>query len=808
MNDHSRPPEELHGELQALRQRVADLERTAAEYKEAYQKQTENQENLRIFTETTPASVCIYQGTRIVYANPAAEETTGYTKEELIGREFWTMFHPEDQDLMKERGMARQRGEDTPTRYELRLISKDKRTVWFDFLVRPIIFEQNPAIMVTAFDISDRKRIEEELRVSEEKFRLLAETIDAVIAITHDEVLVYTNTATVKISGYTREELIENSILKGIHPDFRAMVSERAIARQRGDTVPSHYELKLLTKAGETRWVDAHFSRIEYAGRTCVLMTGYDITERKIAEERHLNLSRTLDKRVRERTLELQEVNEALRREIQERERAETALKENEAILRILLNAMPDLAILVNRQGIVTAINEAAAAANKSTGERLLGKCIYDNFPAELAKDRQAHTDLVFQTGRSIHYDEMHRDSIYSVDIYPVYSNKNEVDQVAVFSANITEKKKAEYDLIESEEMWRSLVVNNPEHVFILDAGGKIRYGNRVLPGRRIEDFLGKIVYESFPPEEQINYKKALNRLSSTGKTQTFEILYVDSDGSRIWFDNTIARILFRGDKNAVLVMARNITERKKSMEELQKIQEEITHAQRVLSMGEMATGLIHELNQPLCAIVNYTGGCLERLEAGTIQQGDLAHVMEEIAQLATHASNIIRNHWNFVRKNETKRPNVNLNQCIGRVIRLLEASIDAELITLHKELDESLPAITAVSAQIEQVLMNLLRNAIDAITELGTGVVIVRTFMNQNDMLEVVIIDTGQGISREIQKHMFDPFFTTKADGLGMGLSVSASIIESHNGRLWLESGSKQGTEFHFTLPVTQPDA
>jgi C4-dicarboxylate-specific signal transduction histidine kinase len=182
--------------------------------------------------------------------------------------------------------------------------------------------------------------------------------------------------------------------------------------------------------------------------------------------------------------------------------------------------------------------------------------------------------------------------------------------------------------------------------------------------------------------------------------------------------------------------------------------------------------------------------------------------VLDEITRLAANASFILQHQRSFVRKSGSRRPNIDLNECINKVIDLLEASVDMELVVLRRDLDESLPPVEGVQIQIEQVLMNLIRNAIDALSASGPGVVIVKTRSRPDNKVEIVIIDTGPGMKPELLARIFDPFFTTKETGLGMGLPVSRSIVEAHDGCLWAQAGEETGMEFHFTLPLRQPDS
>jgi PAS domain S-box-containing protein len=264
----------------------------------------ESEAKFRSLAETAPAAIFIHQGKKFLYANPASLSMSGFTRREFLAMDFWAVVHPEDRRMITERGRAHLRGDKTFTRYEFRIVTKSREVRWVDMTVALIEFEGKPAVIGNVFDITDRKRAEEErerlnhqlqhalrsFRESEAKFRTLAETTTAAIFIHRGGKLLYANPAGEAIAGYTNEEFLSMNFWTIIHPDYKDMVIERVRARLRGERLPPEYEFKIVTKNGMERWVNMTAGTINYEGEQAVIGTLFDITDRKRAEEEQLNL--------------------------------------------------------------------------------------------------------------------------------------------------------------------------------------------------------------------------------------------------------------------------------------------------------------------------------------------------------------------------------------------------------------------------------------------------------------------------------------------------------------------------------------
>ena len=257
--------------------------------------------------------------------------------------------------------------------------------------------------------------------------------------------------------------------------------------------------------------------------------------------------------------------------------------------------------------------------------------------------------------------------------------------------------------------------------------------------------------------------------------------------------------------------------ERKKVEEHARQQQAEITHVSRLSLLGEMSSGLAHELNQPLAAISNYSQGCIRRIQSGKGEQDSLIQAMERITSEANRASGIIARLRKFVRKEELQRTCINLNTILEEVLELVDFELRNHRVTVKKKLAMDLPVVCIDIIQIQQVLVNLIWNAIEAMDENAENnrLLTVCTAIVDSDTVEIAVGDNGYGIGKDVMDKLFNQFFTTKDDGVGIGLSISRTIIVDHGGKIWAESipgsasgsapglGKGAGTVFKLNLPI-----
>jgi two-component system sensor kinase FixL len=256
------------------------------------------------------------------------------------------------------------------------------------------------------------------------------------------------------------------------------------------------------------------------------------------------------------------------------------------------------------------------------------------------------------------------------------------------------------------------------------------------------------------------------------------------------------------GDQRFFTGFVRDISERQQTETRLQELQAELVHISRLTAMGEMASTLAHELNQPLSAITNYLRGSRRLLESASDKTVPLLRdALDKAAQQAIRAGQIIRRLRDFVSRGESERQVENVAKLIeeASALALVGAKELGIRVLLRFHPDVSL--VLADRVQIQQVLLNLIRNAVDAMADTRTRELLISTRPVEDEMVEISVADTGAGVTPDVADQLFQPFVTSKSQGMGVGLSISRTIIDAHGGKIWFEPGPGGGTIFRFTL-------
>jgi two-component system sensor kinase FixL len=251
----------------------------------------------------------------------------------------------------------------------------------------------------------------------------------------------------------------------------------------------------------------------------------------------------------------------------------------------------------------------------------------------------------------------------------------------------------------------------------------------------------------------------------------------------------------------------RDLTERQRTEQRLQELQAGLLHASRLRSMGQMAASLAHELNQPLTATANYMKAAQRLLEAARPDLARIRQALDLAAQQTMRSGEIIRRLRGFVARGEVDRRPEAMARLIEEASALALVGAKELGVRVDLGLDTVVPPVEVDRVQIQQVLLNLMRNAMEAMEASDRRELSVRVGATDS-MLQVSVADTGPGVSPEVVAQLFQPFITTKADGMGIGLSVCRTIIESHGGRLWMEPNPDGGALFHFTVPIFSPSS
>jgi PAS domain S-box-containing protein len=318
---------------------------------------------------------------------------------------------------------------------------------------------------------------------------------------------------------------------------------------------------------------------------------------------------------------------------------------------------------------------------------------------------------------------------------------------------------------------------------------------------------IDKQMDELFDPSSRIELRRAFREFLASGHVSDVELRLRCADGGSI--DTSVKMSVVR-DQNGESIVCRaalrDITARKRVEADLKTQEMQLAHAGRLSMMGEMAAGLAHEINQPLAAIAAYAEGASIRLRDGKPDIDSLNIVLQRIATDAHRAGQVIRRLRQFLRKRTPERTSVQINDLVREVASFVYPDLRRRDVRLGIDLGKELPPVQGDPIQLQQVLLNLVRNGADAMldTDLSRRQLMIRTRCSDGESVDVTVEDFGHGLSTNANDELFEAFYSTKDDGLGMGLAISRSIIESHGGQIWATSNPQRGATFYFSLPAT----
>ena len=362
-----------------------------------------------------------------------------------------------------------------------------------------------------------------------------------------------------------------------------------------------------------------------------------------------------------------------------------------------------------------------------------------------------------------------------------------------------------------AEHPYRVLVEQMEEGAATVSTDGTILYANRCLAamlGTALERLVGASIYACVSPADQ----PAVRVLLEHGRTgaQRAEATLCAADGTSVPVA-LAANPVRTEDVEAVCLILTDLTNRKQAEEDARQHQAELAHVLRLSTMGELAAELAHGINQPLAAIANDVAACATYVRSGKAAPRTLLALLEHAAAEALGAGDIVHHLREFAQKRGSHLEATNLNGLVRNVARLLEREIVQREITLQLDLAPRPISVRADRIEIEQVLVNLIQNAIDAVCEASSErkQIHVQTRKTKDAMAEVTVRDIGTGLSDAAAERLFEAFFSTKAQGLGMGLAISRSIVEAHHGRIWIDprAGDARGTTVRFALPLQRPE-
>jgi PAS domain S-box-containing protein len=546
-------------------------------------------------------------------------------------------------------------------------------------------------------------------------------------------------------------------------------------------------------------------------------------SQRRVASE--------LDQRVAQRTAELAATNEELRKEIAERKSVEERLRQEETELNrskahkaAILDSSLDCIVAIDHEGRITEFNPAAERTFGYDRENVVGKHLADVIvPPSLRERHRVGFARHLATGES-------RVLGQRVEMTALCADGREIPvEIAItrilqdgppsftgYLRDITERKRNEDALLEthaklarSEERWRSVFENSAIGVALSDLDGRFIAANPVFQKMMgyTQEELEQLRFLDITAEEdrEANWKLVLELLGGIRQQFQIEKQYRRKNGSAVWARNSVSMVTgSEGGPQFLIALSEDVTEQHEAKVALDKARSDLAHVARLSTLSALTASIAHEVNQPLSGIVTNASTCLRMLDANPPNLEGARETARRTIRDGNRASEVItRLRALFSKKSASFEP-FDLNEAAKEVIALSLGELQRNKVIVQTELASELPSVLGDRIQIQQVILNLIRNASDAMSAVDDRPreLLVETERDESGAVRLSIKDTGTGINPEIEEKLFDAFHTTKGDGMGIGLSVSRSIMESHQGRLWAIRNEGPGATFNFSIP------
>ena len=376
------------------------------------------------------------------------------------------------------------------------------------------------------------------------------------------------------------------------------------------------------------------------------------------------------------------------------------------------------------------------------------------------------------------------------------------------FIRDISEKKRGEDALRASEARLRETLDNIPALVCTISSDGQVLHPNRPFLeffGKTIEEMKAWRTNDVIHPDHLPRVIAEFTHSMANGTRMDSELLYCRADGIYRWSQVQIVPVRDTDGRISIWYgLITDIDDRKRAEDTLNELRSELAHLARVSSLGALTASIAHEVNQPLAGIVTNAQVCLRTLTADPPNIESAREAAHRMIRDSKRASEVIKRlRALFSRKEPTVEP-VDMNEAASEIIALCLEELQRGRVLLRRELADSLPRVEGDRVQLQQVILNLLRNALDAMSgvENNPRELVVRTEKDEHDSVKLTVQDTGVGITPKDMERLFEAFYTTKRDGMGMGLSISRSIVEHHRGRLWAAPNNGPGATFSFSIP------
>ena len=608
----------------------------------------------------------------------------------------------------------------------------------------------------------------------ESELRTVIEMSNAgIVILDGDYNIRFANKSTSELTGYQVEEFLGMNFMDLFSAENKKVIKDMLAEHRMGENIRSCSELEILTAQGNRKETEI-----------CITTTRDSNGTRKIY---------------------------AYLRDISERKMSEEKLKMTEEKYSLLFERVQQGLFISSREGKFIDCNQAMLdmLGYKDKEEFLsldIARDVYVN-----PEDRRIFQDLVERDGFVKEYEvELKRKDGKKVTILLTGNIKRNGDgKIAGYegiNTDITERKNIEHELRKANDFFRNLIDSSVDGIIAADIKGNVvifNKGTEKLLGYKAGEVIGKLhITGLYPPGVAKNIMRKLRsqEFGGVGRLETTQSTLVDKDGEHIPINISAAIVYEDGREIATVGIFTDLREKLRMERELQDAQLQLLQSEKMSSLGKLAAGVAHEINNPLGGILIYSNLLIEEMEDSDPKREDLKRIADE----ATRCKEIVKSLLEFARQTGPKMEPIDINRAINEGLFFLENQAAFLNIEIIQKLDLTLPLIEGNSSQLKQVFMNIMVNAAEAME--GRGALTVTTALQpENNSVLIEFSDTGKGIPPEYISKIFDPFFTTKevGKGTGLGLSLSYGVIEQHKGKIDVKSEVGGGTCFVIELPA-----
>ena len=736
--------------------------------------------NLRRVIDTIPSlSWCNLPDGPNEFLSKGWHDYTGMSPEEAHGWGWSASFHPDDlPPLMTRWQELLVSGE--PGEIEARIRRHDGEYRWFLIRVAPFRDETGAILRWygTSTDIHDRKLADDALRASETSLRNVLDNIPGMVSILGPTgALERSNGPFLEYFNKTHEEIQNWANNDLVHPDDlpRAIAS---FTRSIETGEPLHLEHRLRRADGAFQWF---------------LSSGRPARNAEGRIDRWYVLTTDID----------------------DRKRAEDELKRSEAKLRETLDSIPALVCSISPEGQVLHPNRQFLEYFGKTKEEMDAWRTNDVIHPDHLERVIAEFTHAVTNGIPLDTEVRYRraDGVYrwsKLQIVPVRDAEGKISVWYGLMNDIDDRKRAEDELKRSEARHRVVVETASDVVVSIDENGKIILANPAtnrIFGYAPEELIGKPLTVLMPKAMRGLHEAGFKRYLETGARQLnwqgTEMTAMRADGEEFAVEVSFGEMTT--DQGKVFTgFIRDISEKKRAEEELRSTHAEIARMMRVLTVGQLTASIAHEVNQPLSGIVTNASTCLRMLSSDQPNIEGARETARRTIRDGNRASEVVTRLRALFKRKEVAAEPIDLSDAAQEVIALSMSELQSDRILLRHDFAENLPPVKGDRIQIQQVILNLVHNALDAMRGVDDRPreLLIKTESGDNKSVQLTVQDTGIGFASDAADRLFESFYTTKDDGMGIGLSVSRSIIEAHRGRLWASVNDGPGSSFAFSIP------